>query len=140
MSAAYVPDSPASNYDATLLEGNDNQSKLDISAVLPSLTWEEQPSAFLSRNNTNYENIKHVTLVAQDVNLTIKDQDGNLTRVSTWSFNGTVPAPPLRFTEGDNITILFINNSTGSHTIHFHGDHDERNDGVGPLIAPWRQL
>jgi FtsP/CotA-like multicopper oxidase with cupredoxin domain len=128
----------ASSDITALPEGNDTQNKLDGSDVLPYSTWEEQPSAFLGRNNTNYENIKHVTLVAQDVDLSINDQNGNLTRVPMWTFNGTVPAPPLRFTEGDNITILFINNSTSNqhHTIHFHGDHDERNDGVEPLIAP----
>ncbi len=135
-SQVYVTDSiiNASGDNPELQEENNNQNTLGRSDVLPYLTWEEQPSAFLSRNNSNYENIKHVTLVAQDVDITIDDQNGNLTRVSTWTFNGTVPAPPLRFTEGDNITVLFINNSTErSHTIHFHGDHDEINDGVTPF-------
>lgn len=137
---AYMGDSNinASSDIPSIWEDNENSSKQDKPDVLPYLTWEEQASAFLSRNNTNHENIKHVTLIAQDVNLTINDKNGNLTRVKAWAFNGTFPGPPLRFTEGDNITVHFINNSTQNkfHTIHFHGDHDEINDGVHPYEIP----
>ena len=56
--------------------------------------------------------------------------------LTTWTFNGTVPAPTLRFTEGDNVTIHFINKSPIPHTIHFHGNHDDKNDGVVPQILP----
>ena len=44
--------------------------------------------------------------------------------------------PPLRFTEGDNVTIKFINKTPIPHTIHFHGNHDDLNDGVYPQIMP----
>ncbi len=47
-----------------------------------------------------------------------------------------MPAPPLRFTEGDNVTIKFINKTPIPHTIHFHGNHDDANDGVHPQIMP----
>lgn len=43
-----------------------------------------------------------------------------------------LPAPQLRFTEGDSAIVHFKNNSPEMHTIHFHGlDVDQANDGVG---------
>lgn len=43
-----------------------------------------------------------------------------------------LPAPQLRFKEGDSAIIHFKNNSPEMHTIHFHGlDVDQANDGVG---------
>ena len=47
-----------------------------------------------------------------------------------------MPGPTLRFTEGDNVTIKFINKTPIPHTIHFHGNHDDANDGVHPQIMP----
>jgi nitrite reductase (NO-forming) len=75
---------------------------------------------------------KEYTLIAQDAELEIAP--GKV--VKTWTFNGTMPAPPLRFTEGDNVTIKFINKTPIPHTIHFHGNHDDANDGVYPQIMP----
>jgi FtsP/CotA-like multicopper oxidase with cupredoxin domain len=53
-----------------------------------------------------------------------------------WSFNGTVPGPTLRATEGDLIRINFINNGTKPHTIHTHGIHKAEMDGVFETINP----
>lgn len=75
---------------------------------------------------------KEITLIAQDADIEIAP--GKV--VKTWTFNGTVPAPTLRFTEGDNISIKFINKTPIPHTIHFHGNHDDLNDGVEPQIMP----
>ena len=75
---------------------------------------------------------KQYTLVAQDADLEIAP--GKV--VKTWTFNGTMPGPTLRFTEGDNVTIKFINKTPIPHTIHFHGNHDDANDGVHPQIMP----
>ena len=53
-----------------------------------------------------------------------------------WTYNGTVPGPTLRFTEGDDVTVKFVNKTPYSHTVHFHGTHDSANDGVFPQIMP----
>jgi FtsP/CotA-like multicopper oxidase with cupredoxin domain len=47
-----------------------------------------------------------------------------------WSFNGRIPGPTLRCTEGDRIRIHFTNGSSHPHTIHFHGIHTAEMDGV----------
>jgi FtsP/CotA-like multicopper oxidase with cupredoxin domain len=57
-----------------------------------------------------------------------------------WTYNGRVPGPTIRCTEGDRIRINFTNASSHPHTIHFHGVHPFEVDGVpgaGPgLIQP----
>ena len=72
------------------------------------------------------------TLVAQ--NAEIEVSKGVIAKV--WTYNGTVPAPTLRFTEGDDVTVKFVNKTPYTHTIHFHGTHDSTNDGVFPQIMP----
>ena len=47
-----------------------------------------------------------------------------------WTYNGRVPGPTIRATEGDRIRIRFTNGSDHPHTIHFHGIHPYPMDGV----------
>nr|MBA2565198.1 multicopper oxidase domain-containing protein [Gemmatimonadota bacterium] len=53
-----------------------------------------------------------------------------------WTFNGTVPGPTFRCTEGDLLRFRLVNAGTHPHTIHFHGIHPPAMDGVFPLIEP----
>ena len=46
-----------------------------------------------------------------------------------WTFNGQVPGPTLRATEGDRVRVNFLNQGTHPHTIHFHGWHPPEMDG-----------
>ncbi|MBI3027734.1 multicopper oxidase domain-containing protein [Candidatus Woesearchaeota archaeon] len=47
-----------------------------------------------------------------------------------WTYNGQVPAPTIRATEGDLIRIHFTNKGTKPHTMHFHGFHPAEMDGA----------
>lgn len=47
-----------------------------------------------------------------------------------WTFNGRVPGPALRAMEGDRLRIIFQNNGSHPHSMHFHGIHAARMDGV----------
>jgi FtsP/CotA-like multicopper oxidase with cupredoxin domain len=49
-----------------------------------------------------------------------------------WTFNGQVPGPTLRATEGDRVRVNFINAGSHPHTIHFHGWHPPEMDGSLP--------
>lgn len=49
---------------------------------------------------------------------------------NAWTYNGSVPGPTIRATEGDIVRINFINNGSKEHTIHFHGIHPAEMDGV----------
>jgi FtsP/CotA-like multicopper oxidase with cupredoxin domain len=65
-------------------------------------------------------------------------------RYAAWTFNGRIPGPTLRCTEGDRLRIRFTNGSAHPHTMHFHGIHPATMDGVpglgedigGGLIEP----
>src|SRR4030065_551561 len=48
------------------------------------------------------------------------------------------PGPALRGTEGEHLRIRFINGSKHPHSMHFHGIHAARMDGVAgaSLVAP----
>jgi manganese oxidase len=49
-----------------------------------------------------------------------------------WTFNGQVPGPTIRATEGDRIRIRFLNQGTHPHGMHFHGWHPPAMDGSLP--------
>lgn len=72
------------------------------------------------------------TLIAEETTLEIAPD----TRVEAWTYNGTIPGPTLRATEGDRVIINFINKTPMPHTIHLHGDHDELDDGVFQEVQP----
>ncbi|AXO12877.1 MULTISPECIES: multicopper oxidase domain-containing protein [Thalassospira] len=47
-----------------------------------------------------------------------------------WTYNGRVPGPALRATEGERLRVIFRNYGSHPHSIHFHGIHSARMDGV----------
>jgi FtsP/CotA-like multicopper oxidase with cupredoxin domain len=49
-----------------------------------------------------------------------------------WTFNGQVPGPTLRATEGDRVRVTFLNEGSHPHTVHFHGWHPPEMDGSLP--------
>lgn len=49
-----------------------------------------------------------------------------------WTYNGQVPGPTIRATEGDRLRVRFLNQGSHPHTIHFHGWHPPEMDGSLP--------
>ena len=47
-----------------------------------------------------------------------------------WTYNGRIPGPTIRATEGDLIRVHLINASGHPHSMHFHGIHAAEMDGV----------
>jgi FtsP/CotA-like multicopper oxidase with cupredoxin domain len=41
--------------------------------------------------------------------------------IQGWGFNGLIPGPTIRVSEGDHIRIILTNNTTTEHTLHIHG-------------------
>ncbi|MGI0049985.1 MAG: multicopper oxidase domain-containing protein, partial [Nitrososphaera sp.] len=77
--------------------------------------------------------VREFTLVADDRQM-MEVSPGIYYNV--WTFNGTVPGPTFRATEGDLIKINFINNGSKPHSIHTHGIHKAEMDGVFEIINP----
>lgn len=73
------------------------------------------------------QTVREYTIVARD-DLVQEISPGIFYNV--WTYNGTVPGPTLRATEGDLVRIHFINNGSKEHTMHFHGIHPAGMDGV----------
>lgn len=80
----------------------------------------------------NGTTLREFTIVALDKNLEISPG----VFMDAWTFNGTIPGPTIRATEGDIVKIKFINNGSKPHTMHFHGIHKSEMDGVFEIIAP----
>ncbi len=55
-----------------------------------------------------------------------------------WTYNGQVPGPTIRATEGDRVRVTFRNVGTHPHSIHFHGWHPPAMDGAlaGQEVQP----
>ena len=55
-----------------------------------------------------------------------------------WTYNGQVPGPTIRATEGDRVRVTFHNSGTHPHSMHFHGWHPPAMDGAlaGQEVPP----
>ena len=90
----------------------------------PQEEQEEKEKAFIPN--------KKITMILEDTEIEIAPGE----KVKTWAFNGTAPGPTIRAKEGENISIVFLNKGVYPHTMHFHGIHDDKSDGVFPVIMP----
>ncbi|GKS67166.1 copper oxidase [Nitrosarchaeum sp.] len=73
------------------------------------------------------QTIRDYTIIAEDDK--IQEISPGIS-YNVWTFNGTVPGPTIRATEGDLVRVHFINNGAKEHTMHFHGIHPAGMDGV----------
>lgn len=56
-----------------------------------------------------------------------------------WTYNGTIPGPVIRATEGDTVRVTLQNQSQHPHSIHFHGVHSANQDGTFEVVPPGGQ-
>jgi manganese oxidase len=82
---------------------------------------------------TTFQNgttLRQFTLIARE-NITVPISNTGLT-LEAWTYNGSIPGPTMRMTEGDQIQITLINSkdSLHPHSIHMHSIHPGAMDGV----------
>jgi manganese oxidase len=87
--------------------------------------------------------VREFTLVVEE-NKTIPISDLGHTS-NGWTFNGTIPGPTMRVTEGDLVRIKVVNseNNAQAHSLHMHSVHSSDMDGVegpGGTIAPGKSF
>jgi len=70
--------------------------------------------------------IREFELVAEDREIEVAPG----VKFAAWTYNGRVPGPTLRATEGERVRVKFVNGSNHPHTIHFHGIHRDLSDGI----------
>jgi FtsP/CotA-like multicopper oxidase with cupredoxin domain len=51
-----------------------------------------------------------------------------------WTYNGTIPGPVIRVTQGDTVKITLNNGGKHPHSVHFHSIHPGNMDGVFQII------
>jgi FtsP/CotA-like multicopper oxidase with cupredoxin domain len=97
------------------------------------------PSAFLERFDGGQVErlpsgrlVRHYELVAVDREIEVAPG----VFFPAWTYNGQVPGPTLRATEGDLVRVHFRNLGGHPHTIHFHGVHPAAMDGVFEVVDP----
>ncbi len=77
--------------------------------------------------------VKVFELTARPVRWAILDGSKPVT-VTAWSYNGTVPGPMIRVTEGDQVRIVLTNELPDPTSIHWHGiPVPNAMDGVPPF-------
>jgi FtsP/CotA-like multicopper oxidase with cupredoxin domain len=103
-------------------------------ASAPMTYGDFDPTAYLTHFDTGNvvgktadgRTIREFTVVSEDKEIEIFP--GVI--FPAWTFNGTVPGPTLRCTEGDLIRIHYTNNGEHPHSIHLHGIHPPDMDGL----------
>ena len=83
----------------------------------------------------NGQTIREFTLIIEEnQNITISNAGHYF---DAWTFNGTVPGPTMRMTEGDLVKINVINSKDSKHThsMHMHSIHTAEIDGVATPLS-----
>jgi manganese oxidase len=107
---------------------------------MPEMSGEAAQSGF---NPAKYLRSFDYGTVSQEKGRTVREyrivagtatvQLNSSTSFIVWNFNGQVPAPTLRATQGDRIRVIFSNHAGHAHTLHFHGTHPAAMDGIKPV-------
>ncbi len=113
-------DDPGGHGGQTVGEVDHVRNGFDPTAILED--WDRGSVSTMPNGQT----LREYQIIAQ--NRTIEVAPGVF--FEAWTYNGRVPGPTIRATEGDRIRVEFINASSHPHTIHFHGIHSAAMDGV----------
>jgi manganese oxidase len=109
--------------------GSVDTSQFDPSEFLRDFYWGEE-------RREGGGTVREYELTAEDVEIEVAPG----VVYPAWAYNGQVPGPTLRATEGERLRVVFKNNGTHPHTIHFHGFHPANMDGVFELVSPGQEF
>jgi nitrite reductase (NO-forming) len=89
-------------------------------------------AALLAVTGTAQAKTVKVTLTAKETAVAI---DNKNTQYAAWTFDGTVPGPVVRVTEGDTVDFTLVNPATNknSHSIDFHAAEVDVLDEFAPV-------
>lgn len=127
----HTPGYPISDTSGTIIDPIDQVVDSQDSVVDPDKYLREFSYGRVS-TLPNGTTLREFTLVASDQ--LVKEVSPGVS-YNVWTFNGTVPGPTIRATEGDIVRINFINNGSMPHSLHFHGIHPAEMDGVFEMIS-----
>jgi FtsP/CotA-like multicopper oxidase with cupredoxin domain len=128
----HVPGYPIGDTSGTIIDPIDKVVNPRDSVVDPDKYLREFNYGRVS-TLPNGTTLREFTLVASDQ--LVKEVSPGIS-YNVWTFNGTVPGPTIRATEGDIVRINLVNNGSMSHSLHTHGIHPAEMDGVFEMISP----
>src|SRR5213593_2781739 len=84
----------------------------------------------VSTSLSNGQTIRDFTLIIQENQKIPVSNEGHI--FNGWTFNGTIPGPTMRVTQGDHVRIKVINSpgNQHAHSLHLHSIHAAVMDGV----------
>jgi len=103
------------------------------------------PGALLTDWDTGTVSTREDGATIRSYTITAVDRDieiaGGL-MFPAWTYNARIPGPSIRATEGDVLRIHFVNHGSHPHSLHFHGIHPARMDGVmgAGVVAPGEEF
>jgi len=105
----------------------------EINGFDPHQIMSDWETGTLTRD-TDGKSVRNFEIIAVDKEIEIAPG----LKFPAWTYNGRVPGPTLRATEGDLIRIEFLNAGSHPHSLHFHGIHSARMDGISGagLVRP----
>lgn len=72
----------------------------------------------------------------REIEMTVTERQievANGTTANAWTYNGSVPGPTIRATEGELLRVRLRNATSHDHNLHFHGRHSPLHDGWEPV-------
>jgi FtsP/CotA-like multicopper oxidase with cupredoxin domain len=114
-----VDASEAAAHGGNAAVGDVDLSRFDPTKFLRDFYWGEE-------RREGGRTIREYELTAQDVEIEVAPG----VMYPAWTYNGQVPGPTLRARQGDRVRVVFKNEGSHPHTIHFHGIHPANMDGV----------
>ncbi len=121
--------------------GSPHGSHHDMAVVGELRTTSFDPTAFLTSFDTGRVSRLPSGQVLREFELVAEDREIEIAPgvfFPAWTYNGQVPGPTLRCTEGDRVRVRFTNRGSHAHTIHFHGIHPSNMDGAFEFVGPGR--
>ncbi len=137
-----VRDSPATVYGG---HGTSSNSISTTGDVIDSVNADDRstldldPMKYLREFNYGRVSKMHDGTVLHEFTIIAEDKTLEVSPgvfMEAWTYNGTIPGPTIRATEGDLIRINFMNKASHPHTMHFHGIHKSEMDGVFETVNP----
>jgi FtsP/CotA-like multicopper oxidase with cupredoxin domain len=101
------------------------------------------PSAFLTQFDSGRVSTLPTGQTLREYELVAEDREIEVAPgvfYPAWTYNGQVPGPTIRCTEGDRLRVRFTNKGSHSHSIHFHGIHPSNMDGAFEPVHPGRSF
>jgi FtsP/CotA-like multicopper oxidase with cupredoxin domain len=124
-----------SAYSMFILGGEANAQQQQPKHEIGQPDYLKQFNSGIANNLTNGTTVRNFTLLTEETHqVPISTGNNSMDQIvfPGWTYNGTIPGPTMRMTEGDHVFITVINSpeSKQHHSLHMHSIHSPSMDGT----------